>query len=69
MGIRTVNSFESVFSVYLRDLVKLAEEFVQHVHELAWGAVTGQPGEAHDVGVENAVKTKIKNTVKRKTIV
>lgn len=39
---------------YLCNLVKLAKEFVQHVHQFSGGAVAGQPGEAHDVGVQNA---------------
>ena len=41
---------------YLCNLVKLAKEFIQHVHKFTWGAVTGQPGEAHDVGVQNAAE-------------
>lgn len=36
---------------HLCDLVKLAEEFVQRVDKFARRAVTGQPGESHDVGI------------------
>ena len=39
---------------HLGDLVKLAEELVQHHHQLFGGAVTGQSREAHDVSVEDA---------------
>lgn len=39
---------------HLGDLVKLAEELVQHHHQLFGGAVTGQPREAHNVSVEDA---------------
>lgn len=39
---------------HLGDLVKLAEELVQHHHQLFGGAVTGQPREAHDVSIEDA---------------
>lgn len=46
---------------YLCDLVKLAEQFIQHMHEFTWRAVTGQPGEAHDVGIQNAAENKKNN--------
>lgn len=39
---------------HLGDLVKLAEELIQHHHQLFGGAVTGQSREAHDVSVEDA---------------
>lgn len=41
---------------YLCDLVKLAEELVQRVDQLTRRAVAGQPGESHDVGIENAAE-------------
>lgn len=51
----------SLIWVYLRNLVKLAEELVQHVHEFSWRAVAGQPGEAHDVCVEDAAENQRKH--------
>lgn len=39
---------------YLCDLVKLAEELVERVDQFTRRAVACQPGESHDVGVENA---------------
>lgn len=41
---------------HLCDLVKLPEEFVERVDELAGRAVAGQPGESHDVCVEDAAE-------------
>lgn len=41
-------------SLYLGDLVKLAEELIEHEHQLLWGALTGQPCEAHDVSIQHA---------------
>jgi len=38
---------------HLGDLVELPKQLVEHDDELFGGAVAGQPGEAHDVGVEN----------------
>ena len=38
---------------YLGDLVKLAEEFVEHVDQFTWGAVASQPGEAYDVCIQD----------------
>lgn len=39
---------------HLGDLVKLAEELIQHHHQLLGGAVAGQLRKAHDVSVEDA---------------
>lgn len=41
---------------YLCDLVKLAEEFVQRVDQFTRRAIAGQPGEAHDVGIQDAAE-------------
>lgn len=40
--------------LYLGDLVELPEELIQHDDQLLGGAVARQPGEAHDVGVQDA---------------
>lgn len=45
---------------YLSNLVKFAKELIQHVHKFAWGAITGQPSEAHNVGIEYAAESRIK---------
>lgn len=47
---------------YLCNLVKLAKEFIQHMHKFTWRAVTGQPGEAHDVGIQNAAEKQEETT-------
>ena len=41
---------------YLCNLVKFAEELIQHVHKFTWGAVAGQSGEADNVSIQNAAK-------------
>lgn len=41
---------------YLCDLVKLAEEFVQRVDKFPRRTVAGQPGESHDVCIQNAAQ-------------
>lgn len=38
----------------LGDLVELAKELIEHQHQLLWGALTGQPREAHDVSIQHA---------------
>lgn len=38
----------------LGNLVELAEELVEHEHQLLRGALTGQPCEAHDVSIQHA---------------
>ena len=43
---------------HLGDLVELSEELVEHYDQLLGGAVTGQPGEADDVGVEDTAGKK-----------
>lgn len=52
---------DGLVSSYLCDLVKLAEQFIQHMHKFTWRAVTGQPGEAHNVGIQNAAENKTQN--------
>ena len=37
----------------LGDLVELAKELVEHEHQLLRRALTGQPGEAHDVSIQH----------------
>ena len=50
----TTESREPLRSLtHLGDLVELSEELVEHYDQLLGGAVTGQPGEADDVGVED----------------
>ena len=46
---------------YLCNLVKLAEKFIQHMHKFTWGAVTGQPGEAHNVSIQYAAQNQKNN--------
>ena len=39
---------------YLCNLVKLAEELVEHVNEFSRGTVAGEPGEADYIRIQNA---------------
>lgn len=63
----TVHRKARLVSSHLCNLVKLAEELVQHVHELPRGAVGGQLGETHDVSIQNAAQNEKKQHVARFT--
>lgn len=39
-------------------MIELSKEFVQHVDQFSWGAVTGQPGKPNNVSVQDAVGRK-----------
>ena len=44
-------------------MVKLSEKLIEHYDQLLGGAVTGQPGEAHDVSVEDTAKQAVNTDV------
>lgn len=44
-------------STHLSNLIEFSKEFIQHVDQFSWGAVTGQPGEPHNVSIQDTVGT------------
>lgn len=53
---QTAKHRKNGFRSYLCNLVKLAEEFVERVDQFTRRAVAGQPGESHNVGIQNAAR-------------
>lgn len=49
------SELKGITNTHLRNLIEFPKEFIQHVDQLSWGAVTGQPGEPHNVGVQDTV--------------
>lgn len=45
--------------LYLCNLVKLAEELIEHVNEFSRGAVAGEAGEADYIRIQNAVARQV----------